>query len=455
MAEKFAHLNSAKLTTKEGFECSCGAHHTMYVKYLNVGSGAVNYVADAVRAIGAKYPMVVCAPDTYEPAAKKVDELLTLADIKHKTFIIPDQGLEKLEPAEFTTGSVVLNFDQNCDLIIGVGSGVVNDTCRVVSTTAKIPELIIGTAPSMDGYASASSSMVVNNIKQSLALKAPEGIILDTDIMKNAPMKLLAAGLGDMLAKYTALCEWKLAKLLRGEAYCEEVAALVQNALDKVVSNASGLKDRDPAAVEAVAEGLVSSGIGMAFVGHSRPASGLDHYFSHAWEMMALSRGKDYELHGIQVGLGTLYAVMMLQKLKTIKPTLEHVEEANKKFSKEAWEANIHRVFGPTADGIIAMEARLQKNEPNGRLERAKKIIDNWDEVVRIIDESVPSVETIRKIMVDAGLPTSYEGIDVTKQDAIDAFVCSRDIRDKYLTSSLIWDIGYMDEFAEWLESQI
>ena len=279
----FSSLSPAELTRSRGFDCACGQHHCMYVKYLRIGSGVIAGVPEAVKAIGSARPMVVCAPDVYELAGKKVDALLTDAGIPHSIFTVPTDARGNIEPAEEATGSVVLNFDQRCDLLIGVGSGVINDICRVVSTTAKIPMLIVGTAPSMDGYASASSSMVVSRIKQSLSLKAPEGIILDTDIMAEAPMKLLGAGLGDVLAKYTALCEWKLARLLRGEPYCEEVAALVKNALDKVVTNAAGLKNRDKAAVQAVAEGLILSGVGMAFVGHSRPASGLDHYFSHCW----------------------------------------------------------------------------------------------------------------------------------------------------------------------------
>lgn len=451
----FSNLSPSELTTEKGFDCSCGLHHGMYLKYLQIGHGAIESITEAVKTIGSVHPMVVCAPDVYEKVGKKVDSLLTNSNVSHSFFVVSGDANGNIEPAEEATGSVVLNFDQCSDLLIGVGSGVINDICRVVSTTAKIPMLIVGTAPSMDGYASASSSMVVSHIKQSLPLKAPDGIILDTDVMANAPMKLLSAGLGDVLAKYTALCEWKLARLLRNEPYCTEVSSLVKNALDKVVANACGLKKREPKSVQAVAEGLVLSGIGMAFVGHSRPASGLDHYFSHCWEMMALSRNKGYELHGIQVGLGTLYTVMLMEKLKTITPTMEHVEASIASFDKHVWENNIRRVFGDTADGIINMEAKLLKNDAVGRRVRAQKIIDNWDEVLHIIDESIPSSSTLRAMMEDAGLPTNYVDIGITLDDVIDAFVCSRDIREKYLTSSIIWDIGYMEEFASWLRHSI
>ena len=454
--EHFAGFSPEELTRARGFDCVCGQHHCMYLKYLRIGSGAINELPQAVRAIGAARPMLVCAPDVVAAAGARADALLTGAGIPHSFFVLPADAKGRIEPAEEATGSLVLNFDRRCDLLIGVGSGVLNDICRVVSTTAKVPMLIVGTAPSMDGYASASSSMVVGRIKQSLPLNPPAGILLDTDILAEAPMELLSAGFGDVLAKYTALCEWRMAALLRGEPYCEEVAALVKNALDKVVSNAAGLKKRDRAAVQAVAEGLVLSGIGMAFVGHSRPASGLDHYFSHCWEMMALERGRPYALHGIQVGLGSLYTVMVLQRMKAVAPpTMAKVEAAISDFDPAAWEANIRRVFGSAADGILKAEARLGKNRPQGRRERAQKIVDHWDELLAIIDGTVPSAETLRALLSDAGLPLTPEGVGVTEADVIDAFVCSRDIREKYLTSSILWDVAYLDEFAGWLKEQI
>jgi glycerol-1-phosphate dehydrogenase [NAD(P)+] len=100
------------------------------------------------------------------------------------------------------------------------------------------------------------------------------------------------------------------------------------------------------------------------------------------------------------------------------------------------------------------MEKKAQKNERGGRIARAQRIIDNWDEILKIADET-PSVAEIEAIMKNAGMPTRPEEIGVSKKDAIDAFICSRDIRDKYLLSSMIWDIGYMDEFAKWLEDNI
>ncbi|HPR77588.1 MAG TPA: iron-containing alcohol dehydrogenase, partial [Candidatus Limiplasma sp.] len=134
------------------------------------------------------------------------------------------------------------------------------------------------------------SSMIRDRVKVTLYNACPDAIIADTMIMKDAPERMLQAGLGDMLAKYIALCEWRISHIVTGEYYCEEVAGLMRNSLAKIVSAAPRLLERDPEVIGAVAEGLILSGVAMAFAQVSRPASGLEHYFSHLWEMFALDR---------------------------------------------------------------------------------------------------------------------------------------------------------------------
>ena len=109
----------------------------------------------------------------------------------------------------------------------------------------------------------------------------PVAIVADTAIMKDAPMPMLTAGFGDIIGKYTALADWRLARDVNGEYYCDEVVELVEKAVEKCAANAAGLCARDEEAVRAVTEALILSGIAIGLVGVSRPASGAEHHFSH------------------------------------------------------------------------------------------------------------------------------------------------------------------------------
>ena len=444
-----------ELIRPEGFSCTCGRVHRSAIPNINIGSGVLASVTEALTTLGKNHPMVLCGPNGYEAAGKAVCRLLEESAVPYTLHVLEEENGGMLRPAEYAVGSAVLNFDHDADIVLGVGSGVINDTCKVIGRVAKIPCMIVGTAPSMDGFASDGSSMEVGGIKQSLKEQIPEAIICDTDILSQAPMHMIHAGIGDILAKTSSLFDWKLSAIATGEHYCEEIAALVRNSLENVIRLSPQAVQRDGTAVKEVTDGLVLSGVAMALEGSSHPASGLEHYFSHCWEMMKLERGEPYELHGIQVGVGMLLVLKIVQWLKTVRPDMERVEKAIPAFDREAWEKNIRRVFPKSSEGILAREVSARKNDPEGRRARAERVIAAWDEILALMEKELPSYQAMAEYMKKLGMPTKPEEIGLSRQDALDAFICSRDIRNKYILSSMIWDIGYMEECAAWLDSQM
>ena len=395
--------------------------------------------------MGAKKPFVVCDPHTLRAAGEQVHAVLKNAGIDFVPFTF---AREEIEPDEWAVGSIAMALDPSCDCLLAVGSGVINDLCKVVGHATGKPSLVVGTAPSMDGYASNSSSMIVNGVKTTLYNRVPEAILADTDIMKNAPMRMLRAGLGDMLAKYISICEWRISHLVTGEYYCEEVAKLVRRSLKKCVDAAAGLPNRDSAAVGAIAEGLILSGMAMGFAEVSRPASGLEHYFSHMWEMMALERGHKSDLHGIQVGVGTKLTMQIYQKILRLTPDRARAMAVTENFDAAAWEAQVRRIFGKTAPQILQIEEKTHKNDPQKHAARVERLIGHWDEVLSIIREELPSYDFITGVMRAAGLPMTPAEINVSLADTKDALLGARDIRDKYLSCSMIRDLGYLKDFV-------
>ena len=449
---EFSKMTFDELTREGGYDCPCGRHHGTDLKFLRIGRGVVNAVPEGLKAVGAKRPMVICDPNTYEAAGQKVCEILEGAGIPHTLYIIPQHG-EKLTPAEWELGSIVMHFDNRCDFLLAVGSGVVNDLTKMTGVCSGLKTGVVGTAPSMDGYASNSSSMEVNNVKSTIYNKAPSVIICDTEIMAKAPMRMLWAGLGDMVAKYISVCEWRIAHLVIGEYYCEAVADMMRTSLKKIMANASGIKTRDPEAIGNIVEGLVLAGIAMSYAQVSRPASGLEHYFSHVWEMRALASGGHADLHGIQVGVGTILTLKIYDRIKTITPDKQKALDYVKHFDTAAWEANVRRVFGATAPAVLEIEKKTGKNDPVKHAARLEQILAHWDEIQKIIREELPDTQTLQSVMAATGMPTTPHELGLTPKDVSDAFVCARDIRDKYLSCSMLWDLGLMPETAKWLET--
>jgi len=444
-----AEMSLNELIELDRRDCACGREHRAGLRFLRIGRGAVHSLPEALNAIGCKRPFVVCDRNTRQAALGKALAALGAAGVTYTVFELSNP---QVEPDERAVGSLCMAFDPTCDGVLAVGSGVINDCCKVLAHALRLPQAVLCTAPSMDGYASNSASMIVNRVKGTLYNACPGAVVADTLIMKDAPARMLWAGLGDMLAKYIALCEWRISAIVTGEYYCPEIAALMRRSLAAIVAAAPRLMERDPEVVGAVAEGLILSGIAMAMAQVSRPASGLEHYFSHLWEMFALERGQPMELHGLQVGVGTLLTLRLYDRLRSVRPSRETAESAMRAFSAAAWETDVRRVFGGAAQQLIDNENTLwHKNDPARHAERLERILANWDEITRIMADELPDTAQTEALMRAVGMPVRPADIGEGAQDVRDALLCSRDIRDKYLTSSLLWDLGLLAAFADTL----
>lgn len=189
--------------------------------------------------------------------------------------------------------------------VVAVGSGTLTDVVRHAAHRAGRDFLSVPTAASMDGYASGVAALERDGVKLTLPARPPAAIFADPRIAAAAPVELTRAGVGDLLAKATARVDWLAAHLLYGE----EWRALEAPVLPDVTALLAG----DVDAVEALLRELIESGLTMAAVGSSRPASGCEHHASHLWDLLAVRGLRPRALHGLQVGYATGFA-MRLQR---------------------------------------------------------------------------------------------------------------------------------------------
>ena len=427
-------------------QCACKKVHTAAIDEVIIGSGVISRIPEILQKYNVKKAFLLSDVNTYAAAGQKVCELLSAAQLPFSQYCFPDKALE---PDEKAVGSAVMHFDHSCDFVISVGSGVINDIGKIVSRISGRRYMIVATAPSMDGYASATSSMSMDGLKISLSSRCADVIVGDTDILKNAPEHMLKAGLGDMLAKYVSIAEWRIGHLITGEYYCEAVAELIRGALKKCVDNAEGLLKREDTAIEAVFEGLVIGGIAMAYAGVSRPASGVEHYFSHVWDMRGLEFGTKVDLHGIQCAMGTSVAVRLYEAVKTIRPDSEKAMKYVDNFRYEDWCSQLRRFLGKGADTMIALEAKEQKYSKTAHKARYEIIEKNWDSILKILKEELPSYAELKRILDVIGISDNLSYLDIDTETAKLTFKATKDIRDKYILSRLAWDLGILDELCE------
>lgn len=425
--------------------CPCGKPHTIAIDEVVIGRGVVNRLPEFVKKYG-KRPFLVADVNTYTAAGEKAAQLLKGENIPFGSFIFNDTALE---PDEHAVGAAFMHYDPACDVIVGVGSGVINDVCKILSHLTGRPYIIVATAPSMDGYASATSSMSRDGVKISLPSRCADVIIGDTEILKTAPDHMLRSGLGDMLAKFVSIAEWRIASLITGEYYCEEVARLIRSAVKKCVDNAEGLLRREDAAIEAVFEGLVIGGVAMAYAGVSRPASGVEHYFSHVWDMRGLVFGTKVDLHGIQCAMATMKAVELYEKVMACTPDREKARAYVEAFDLDSWNESLRAFLGSSAETMIELEKKEGKYRKDTHEARFCLIEKNWEAILEILRQELPKKETLEKLMDTVGISRDFATIGVDGACAKLTFQATKDIRDKYVLSRLAWDLGILEELSE------
>ena len=436
-----------QLLNKGDFSCSCGKTHKIATKKVIIQSGAIKKLPDLLKEVGCARPFLLSGKDTFRAAGEQVCVALKNAGISFSQYVFPHSPVL---PTEQAVGSAVMHFDTNCDCVVGIGSGVINDIGKLLAHTAGKPYLVVATAPSMDGYASGTSSMEQDGLKVSLNSTCAWGIIGDLDILCKAPMNMLYAGLGDMIAKYVSLCEWKIGNLLSGEYYCPAIAALVETALQRCIAAGEGLVKREPQAVKAVMEGMVLTGLAMNYTGVSRPASGMEHYFSHIWDMRGLAFGTKTDLHGIQCGIATLVSLKVYEHIKTLKPNGEKALSYVNDFNLQDWNRQLRAFIGAGAEAMIAGEEKEGKYDREKHAKRLPVIIDKWEEILAEIGK-MPTYGELYSFMKDIGAPTETEVLAVTQDEVKTTFAMTKDIRDKYIASRLLWDLGELETVAQYL----
>ena len=399
--------------------CACGRDHQCPTEWVEIGSGAL----EALPGYCGCYEKILLVADrnTYKACGAQVEALL---GEKVENKLIYDSGDKPLIPNEEALEQLESAVTDRTEFIVGVGSGVINDLCKQVSFQKGLHYAIVATAPSMDGYTSVGSALILKGMKVTLNARPPMGVIADTRVLRSAPLDMIQAGVGDVVGKYSCLNDWKLSALVNGEYFCQKVYDLVMEAAETVESLAEAAVSRDEAALGALMEALVAVGFEMSYVGNSRPASGSEHHLSHFFEITGILENKPYFSHGIDVVYSAVVTAAIRERVMASKPQPFA-------FDRAQWEANIRRVYSTSADEVIRLQDKMGWYREDG----FQNVSAKWDAICKLLAEA-PDEARMRRIVARIGLDYSEFEALYGKEKLHDAVLYAKDLKDRY---TVLW----------------
>ena len=411
---------NALLASMQG--CPCGKPHHFAVKTIEIESGLTARTGQILSACDFPKRILLVADQNTLAAANGILESLRAGGFSAKQLIYENLLYARVEQVR-----EVEALAEDVDGILSVGTGSLNDICRVAAYRKKKRFCIFATAPSMDGFASDTAPIIENNFKTSWQAEQPEIILADTAVLAKAPSILKSSGFGDMIAKYIALVDWRVSHLLTGEYYCERIAALTEEALTRITALADRVTSEDEAAAGAIMEALILTGLAMKLAGCSRPASGAEHVISHYWECHKVIRGIWPEFHGRKVGVATLLCWKLYLRFAELLPTLTPHADATD------W-ADVYAHYDPKMlDGV------RQTNQPTvteGILPQTLQ--ENAEKIAEIIRTTLPNYDTVVSLMKRAGAATEPEQIHVTPEFLADGLRYHAYMRHRVLITRLL-----------------
>ena len=429
-----------------GLVCGCGARHPEPEQDIYVGSGLIGRLPGYIAARGLGTRCVLVADNnTYEIAGRAVSETLKAAGFSVIECVIVRDGT--MEPDERAVGEVLLSIQPETEFLVAVGSGSITDTTRVNCARTGLPFVSVGTAPSMDGYTSVVAPLTFKGLKIHRAGPCPEIIVCDTDILKTAPLDMVCSGVGDVLGKYIAKCDWKIGRIINDEPYCEVCGEIVTDAIEKLLANIDEIRARTDKGMKILIEALLLAGVTVGIVGHTRAVASVDHNIAHYWEMQQMLRGNKAPAHGASVGVATLLAWPLFTRFaKDDISGLDLAAIREKALSREAREKWMIHAYGE-ANGRAIMEENegdfLTWAEQERRIRRAQ---ERFGEIQAAIAE-MPPLETITDAMKQLGALTTPEECGIDKELLNTSMHCAKDYRTRYTLFKLLDECGLLEEY--------
>ncbi|MBQ4581074.1 MAG: sn-glycerol-1-phosphate dehydrogenase [Clostridia bacterium] len=447
MAVKVSYDQDQRMTIS-GVECSCGCEHHAIDKDIYIGKNLLARIPEYIRKRGLGTNCVLVADDTtYRVAGADVERALIEAGFTVVPCVIHREG--DMLPDDISCGEVLLSITRETEFLIAVGSGTVTDTTRINAERTKLPFVSVGTAPSMDGYASAVAPLLHRGLKIQRPAVCPEIIVCDLDVLATAPLPMIASGVGDVLGKYIAKADWQLGAIINGEPCCPVCVEMVTNAVNALVDNVDEIAAKTEKGMRILIEALLLAGVTIMIIDNTRAVASIEHNIAQYWEMIMVQQGLEPPMHGASVGVSTLLVWPFFEKFAKEDLSKLNLEDIKaRRINREKRERWMRHSYGEEGGNAIMRENPgdfLTWEEQERRIRTAQ---EKFSEIQKVI-AAMPAQAKIREVMMKLNAEMTPEEEHIPDDLLRRSMHCGKDYRTRYTLFKLIDECGLLDEYLD------
>jgi len=426
------------------FDCTCGRPHALPVQRFLYEPGAIEGLPDVIRdsVPGRSIGRVAVLTDsrTRTVCGEAVTEALRAGGVEAAPLVVrdPEEGSPVCD--DLTHALLMPQLESmSVDMLVAVGSGVINDLCKWSSFQLGMPYAVVATAASMNGYAAANVAAKIDGVKVLVEARPPVAVVAEPEIIAQAPAAMTTAGFGDTIAKYQSHADWLLNRELLEEYYCPFCAGIIEDLEPLFLTRPEDIQEGRPQAIDGLFAALFWSGVAMTLVGTSAPASGGEHLLSHTLDMISGVQGKPHDLHGRQVGVGTILSAALYERLLAIEsPEVRALPETvdSDYWQSPALVAAVRQQYEAKRSGVLAVGRKVR--EPAA-----------WDRLRERLATATKSPETVRDWLRRAGGAITPGDIGCAREDVRAAVLHMHEMRKRFTVVDLAWMLGILPEAVD------
>ncbi len=422
-------------------KCTCGKTHQIEPQEILYCDDAIDLLPKICsRYAEGKSILVLMDNRTLEAAGAEAIGVLKSAGWVVCEHILPDSEAGGSPVCDLQTRRSLdglTGLGEKASLILAVGAGTVNDLAKWLAFDEGKPYLVLATVASMNGYASPNVAPSIDGVKTLIRAQPPRAVLTSGKILTAAPYRLTAAGLGDVLAKSVSSADWYLNHLLFGDYYCAESVGLIAEIEPLYMDQPQQVRDSNPEAIKALFNALLLTGAAMTMAETSAPASGGEHLISHTLDMISNRDGTAHDLHGRQVGVGTILSSEIYQRVLAIESPdfVAPAVDIDRKF----WAGLSDEVASQYAEKVPRLQAARDELSKPGR----------WDQLRQELAPLPRASAEIAGCLCAAGAACRASDIGCTIGHLKAVLIHAHEMRSRFTILDLARLVGVMDHAAD------